>query len=99
MLKITMICMGGISTKLMANKVEAAAKKIGDDIKISTTGILENYMELSDCDAVILAPQVRYAESEIREKFENIPLIVIEPVEYGTQNGASVYDRLKKVLK
>ncbi len=99
MLKITMICMGGISTKLMANKVEAAAKAIGDEVQITTTGIVDDYMALKDCDAVILAPQIRYAEKQIREDFGDVPLIVIEPMEYGTQNGASVYERLKKLMQ
>ncbi|ENH96844.1 PTS system lactose/cellobiose-specific family transporter subunit IIB [Gracilibacillus halophilus YIM-C55.5] len=92
MKNILLVCAAGMSTSMLVNKMEEAAKNKEDEIRINATsgGELEKYVE--DADVLLLGPQVSYLLNDYKDKYANIPVEVINSVDYGTMNGQKVLD-------
>ncbi|HJF33594.1 MAG TPA: PTS sugar transporter subunit IIB [Sporosarcina psychrophila] len=89
---IMLVCSAGMSTSLLVTKMEAAAKAKGEDVKIFAVSEAEANRHYDTIDVLLLGPQVRYLKKKIEKAVEgkNIPVEVIESIDYGTMNGESV---------
>lgn len=87
-----LVCSAGMSTSLLVTKMEAAAKAKGEDVKIFAVSEAEANRYFDTIDVLLLGPQVRYLKKKIEKAVEgkNIPVEVIESIDYGTMNGESV---------
>ena len=87
-----LVCSAGMSTSLLVTKMEAAAKAKGEDVKIFAVSEAEANRHYDTIDVLLLGPQVRYLKKKIEKAVEgkNIPVEVIESIDYGTMNGESV---------
>lgn len=99
---IILVCQWGASTGMLVEKMrEAASKK---SIEVSINAIAESKLEqnIDEADIVLLAPQVRFKKSAFEEKYKekDVPIMIIETVDYGMLNGekvlSAVLDELKK---
>ncbi len=99
MKRIVLACSAGMSTSLVVTKMEKAAAERGLELHIYAIPEQNLREELEDFGndiiAVLLGPQVRFklAENQKLTDSYRVPIAVIDPLAYGTLNGAKVLDQ------
>ncbi|EIQ82193.1 UNVERIFIED_CONTAM: PTS sugar transporter subunit IIB [Streptococcus canis] len=100
---ILLACAAGMSTSLLVSKMEKAAQEKDIVAKIYAVSVAELDKELDNntIDIVLLGPQVRYEENNMRTKLEpyGIPLAVINMQDYGMMNGGKVLDTALSLIE
>lgn len=91
MKKILLVCSAGMSTSLLVNKMNAAAKEMGVEVEIEALPVSECSTKIDEVDIVLLGPQVRF-QKPVVEKLSNgrIPVEVIDMRSYGIMDGKSI---------
>lgn len=103
MIKILVMCMQGMSTAIMEQKIQKSAEDKGIDLSIKAIAV-NQFKGAVGYDIIVLGPQVKYAENNIRKKLDeneeskNIPLYVIEPQDFAMMRGEAVLDKIMGVL-
>ncbi|MFC6176975.1 PTS sugar transporter subunit IIB [Companilactobacillus huachuanensis] len=101
MKKITIMlaCGNGMSTSLLANKMQAAADKEGLDAEVFAGAVktIPQEMDKRHPDVVLIGPQVRYVVPELKEKL-SVPVEMINTMDYGLMNGEHVLATAKKLI-
>lgn len=91
MKKILLVCSAGMSTSLMVAKMKEAAEASGETIRIMASAEADLEENLEGVNLVLLGPQVRYLEAKLRSRVPaEVPVRVIDSVDYGTMNGVKV---------
>lgn len=100
MTTIMLVCSAGMSTSLLVTKMETAAKAKGQEIKIFAVSEAEARKHFEEIDVLLLGPQVRFLKKKIETALEgkNIPVEVIDSIDYGTMNGESVLTKALALL-
>ncbi|MFC0141672.1 PTS sugar transporter subunit IIB [Erwinia mallotivora] len=95
--KILLACMGGFSTSMLVKKMREAAEKMGVEAEIDAVAEseLDKYNDLS---IILLGPQVGHLLDEVRSNF-NIPVNIINSMDYGLMNGEKVLKDALQQLK
>ena len=99
MKKFYLFCDAGMSTSLMASRMQkvADANKLPIEVKAFGQKDLDMMVEQHNLDAIILGPQVKHIYDKVNEKYGKDHLVyVIESQDYGNMDGERA---LKKVLK
>lgn len=100
MKKIYLFCSAGMSTSMLATRMQEAADEQKIPVKVEAIGFSDMEETLqTDCpDVILLGPQIKYMFDEIKEKFSSYgrPIAMIESIDYGMMNGEAV---LEKALK
>lgn len=94
MKNIMLICNAGISTGMLAKKIQEASK---GTLTVKAYGEAEYLDYLDGVDMVLVGPQIRHLMPEI-QKNVNCPVQSIAPQYYGMMNGKAVYKEIKKAL-
>ena len=91
MKKILLVCSAGMSTSLLVNKMNNAAKEFGEEVSIEALPVSECSSKIDEVDIVLLGPQVRF-QKPVVEKLANgrIPVEVIDMRLYGIMDGKSI---------
>lgn len=90
-MNIMLACNAGMSTSLVVSKMQQAAKEQGLDCTIWAVDQNAIQSEIGNFDVLLLGPQLRYVERKIREVVgDAAPVAYIDPVAYGTCDGAAV---------
>ena len=91
-MNILLVCAAGMSTSLLVNKMNEAAKAKGMELEINAypIGSLDKYA--SAADVILLGPQVRYELNNVKGKYPDKPVSVIDMRDYGMMNGEKVLD-------
>ena len=89
-MNILLVCAAGMSTSLLVNKMNEAAKAKGMELEINAypIGSLDKYA--SAADVILLGPQVRYELNNVKGKYPDKPVSVIDMRDYGMMNGEKV---------
>lgn len=99
MKKIYLFCDNGMSTSMLAKKMQdiGDAHKLPIEVKAFSIKHLERILEEKNPDCVLLGPQVRHLFEDAKSRVEsyNIPIGVIDSVDYGMMDGEKV---LKKSI-
>ncbi|WP_102401824.1 PTS sugar transporter subunit IIB [Haloimpatiens massiliensis] len=99
MKKIYLFCSQGMSTSLLAQKMQnvADAHKLPIEVKAFPHGKLQEIIDTFNPDCILLGPQVKYLYEETVERFKDIntPISVIDSADYGMMDGEKV---LKKAI-
>lgn len=100
-MNILLCCSAGMSTSLLVQKMELAAKEKGLTVKIWAVSADEVRDHIDQAEVILLGPQIRYKLVEMKKQGEarGIPVEVISTVDYGTLNGKNVLEfalRLKQ---
>ncbi len=99
MKKILLVCAGGMSTSILANKMKAAAKEKVLAIEVDALGVLQCESVIDTVDIVLIGPQVRYQKPQVDELVNGrVPVEVIDMKLYGTMNGKAVLEGVLKTL-
>lgn len=91
-MNILLCCAAGMSTSLLVTKMEKAAQEQGVEAKIWAVGADAINNHIGQAHVLLLGPQVRYLLANMKKLAEqnNIQADAINPVHYGTCNGAEV---------
>lgn len=98
MKKIVLLCVVGMSTNLLVNKMKEVATEEGFDCQIEAFPVSEYNTVWKDADFVLLGPQVRYNLTNIQKQYPGKPVEVIDMVAYGMMDGKKVIAQVKKAL-
>lgn len=100
MRRILLACAAGMSTSMLVQRMNVAAEELEETVYIKAVSVPEVESEVNShsIDILLLGPQVRYEEAKMQELLspKNIPVKVIEMVDYGLMDGKAV---LTKALK
>lgn len=103
MKKVYLFCSAGMSTSMLASKMQQVADKhnLPIEVKAFPDNKVEEIVESENPDVILLGPQVKYKYGTICEKLKdkNIPIQVIDASDYGTMNGEKVLKTAVKLIK
>ena len=103
MKKIYLFCSAGMSTSMLAQKMQDVATSHDLPIKVQAfpEGKLGQIIEEDRPDVILLGPQVKYMYEGVCEKYghEGIPIQVIDQADYGMMNGEKVLKSAIKLMK
>ena len=101
MLRVMFVCCAGMSTSLLVEKVNKAAKEKGLDIEVYAKSDAEAKNDLAQADILLLGPQVRYLESSFGKALEgtDTKLGVVDMMAYGRMDGEKVLDQILSMEK
>lgn len=80
-----------------SNERSAAAKGIGINIEAHPVGSIDQFGDAAD--VILLGPQVRYELKNVKAKYPNKPVEVINMQDYGMMNGNKVLDTALKLIE
>ena len=98
-MNILLVCAAGMSTSLLVNKMNEAAKAKGMDVEINAYPIGSIDKHASNPDVILLGPQVRYELNNVKGKYPDKPVAVIDMRDYGMMNGGKVLDFAIKLVE
>lgn len=94
-IKIALLCMAGMSTSLIVNKMKAAATQENINAEICAYPAEEFTRIVDKYQVFLLGPQIRYKLKE----FETVanaagkPISVIDMMDYGMANGKAILNK------
>lgn len=99
-MRILLVCNAGMSTGIMQVKLEEYARLQGVDASIEAMPISEIEQNLEHTDAVLLGPQVRFAENDIKKMVNGaIPVFSIDVQDFGLMRADRVWKKLMDSIK
>jgi cellobiose PTS system EIIB component len=103
MKKIYLFCSNGMSTSILASKMQEAANKhlLPIEVKAYPISQLEDIINTLHPDCILLGPQVGYLYEKTVTNFESkgIPIAVIDDADYGMMRGVNVLKTAIKLIK
>lgn len=91
MKNILLVCNAGMSTSMLVQKMQTAAKEQGLEVGIEAKSVTEAAKVIDNVDVLLLGPQVGYQKGEMETLAAGrIPVEVIDMRDYGTMNGKKV---------
>ena len=94
MKKIMLVCNAGMSTGMLAKRIEEASQ---GTMEVKAYGEAE-YMDFLDgVDLILVGPQIRHLLPDIQAAV-SVPVKGIAPQHYGIMNGKAVYEEILKIL-
>ncbi|PWC19543.1 PTS sugar transporter subunit IIB [Brenneria corticis] len=90
--KILLCCAAGMSTSMLVQRMERAAREKGIAVEIKAVGFDEFNEVISGYDCCLLGPQIKYKLAEFKAiaDEQNKPVAVINTIDYGMMNGEKV---------
>lgn len=91
-MKILLACSSGMSTSILAKKIQIAALEEKIEAEIWAVGQAAIEEEMKKADILLFGPQMRFLKTkfELKGKELNIPVEVINPIIYGRCDGKAV---------
>ena len=103
MKKIYLFCSAGMSTSMLASKMQKVADGHNLPIKVAAfpEGKLGEIIANDRPDCILLGPQVKYMYDATVANYgkEGIPIAVIDAADYGMMNGEKVLKTAIKLIK
>ncbi|MFV0381038.1 MAG: PTS sugar transporter subunit IIB [Breznakia sp.] len=101
-MKIVLACNAGMSTSVLVQKMLKSAKELGIDVEIDaySVEVLEEVLEQSKIDCVLIGPQIRHMMPTIEKLVNGVcPIALIDMRNYGTINGEAVLQQALNLIK
>lgn len=94
-MNILLACQAGVSTSMLAEKMEAYAKENGMEAKVWAVdfGMVEEEIRSSQVDVILIGPQISYKLPTLKKELAkySIPIAAISFQDYGTMNAGKVF--------
>ena len=100
--EIYLFCSAGMSTSLLAKKMQQVANSYDLPILVEAYSYSEIDKIISEKEpsCILLGPQVKYMLDEVTEKYgSKVPVSVIDSSDYGAMNGEKVLKTAIKKIK
>ena len=94
---IVLVCSAGMSTSMLMQKMRQAAAAEGYECTVDAYPMSDVRKIPSDTDIVLLAPQIRFQASKIKEQV-SCPVAAMEMSAYGLMDGAKMISTAKEAL-
>ncbi|WP_024655193.1 PTS sugar transporter subunit IIB [Borrelia hispanica] len=93
-MKILLVCESGMSTSILEQRMKKYVEINNINVKIKSIAAakFQDIIDNFNFDIVLLAPQVRFLKTRLEEiiKSKDIPIELINTIDYGTMNGENV---------
>lgn len=102
MKKIYLFCSAGMSTSMLANKMQEVAKKnnFPIEVKAFSHSKIDQIVNEEHPDVILLGPQVKHLYNETAEAYsDRCPVAVIDADDYGMMRGDKVLKTALVMLK
>lgn len=103
MKKVYLFCAAGMSTSMLAKKMDDCAKSFNLPIEVSAHphNQLEEIIKRDNPDCILLGPQVKYLLASTKELVAsyNLPVEVIAAQDYGIMDGEKVLKQSVRMIK
>ncbi|WP_099221737.1 PTS sugar transporter subunit IIB [Listeria costaricensis] len=100
MKKLMLMCNAGMSTSVLVRKMQKVADEKGIEIEIWAISETDFEKNWRNAEAILLGPQVSYMKDKVSEVVQGqIPVGVIDIVDYGRMNGEKVLEQGLALLK
>lgn len=99
MYKILLVCSAGMSTSFLVEKMKKSAKDKEIEVEIEAVPDASANEYVGKVDILLLGPQVKYLEAKMKDLFTDIPVKVINMVDYGMMNGEKILEETLNVLE
>lgn len=103
MKKIYLFCNAGMSTSMLASKMQGVADQHNIPVKVAAFPHykLGDIIDTDRPDCILLGPQVKFMYDETVSRYgsENIPIAVIDAGAYGMMDGEKVLKTAIKLIK
>ncbi|MCL2567802.1 MAG: PTS sugar transporter subunit IIB [Alphaproteobacteria bacterium] len=90
MKNLYLFCSAGMSSSIIAKKMQEAADRQGIEVKVSYFPEAKMNEKGSEADVILLSPQVKYLEKDVRAKYSGKKVYLIEMLDYGMLNGEAI---------
>lgn len=99
-MKVILVCSGGMSTSILIDALKKEATKAGKELSANAIGVNE-ISKISDCDIVLVAPQIKYKFDSIKEHTDSkrIKIYQIEPTEYTPIGAPKLMSSILKIME
>lgn len=98
MKNILLMCSAGMSTSIMVKKMTEAAAEINAEVAIKAIPEQQLNDHLAGTDIILLGPQVRFLLDKVQSAAKDIPVRVIDTMDYGTMNGEKILRQALAIL-
>ena len=100
MLNIVLLCQYGASTGMLVDKIMEAAKNKSIEAIVNAYPVGEVGKVIDGADIILLGPQVRFKLNSLQKDYghKGVPIITIEPTDYGRLNGENILNAVLKQL-
>lgn len=103
MKKVYLFCSAGMSTSMLASKMQetANANKLPIEVKAFSHSKIEDIVNTEHPDCILLGPQVKHLYTETFESYDaqGIPVAVIDSDDYGRMRGDKVLKAALVLMK
>ena len=99
MKNILLVCSAGMSTSLLAYRMERAAEGIGLNCRVEAHPVSELSEYCLEADILMMGPQDRFLLKNVKATCPSKPIVVIDPRDYGAMNGEKVLEKARKEIK
>lgn len=97
-LNVVLACNGGVSTKTLCRKIHEAGISLGVDVVCDAFPVAVVGDHLDGVDAMLIGPQIKWMESQLRNQYPTISIQVMDMRDYGTMNGQAILEKLMEQL-
>lgn len=94
MSKIMLVCNAGMSTTMLAKKMN----EVSEEYEIFASGESEYLEKMEGVELILIGPQISHLLPTIRASV-NVPVERIAPMKYGLLDGKGVLEDAEKILK
>ncbi|MCL1936750.1 MAG: PTS sugar transporter subunit IIB [Defluviitaleaceae bacterium] len=96
MLNVLFVCVAGMSTSLLVEKIKKEAENRGIEMQLKAVPEAETRKGLDEIDVLLLGPQVRYLEKQMQKMLEGkeTKLGVVDMLAYGRMDAPKVLDQI-----
>lgn len=99
-INILLVCNAGMSTSLLVEKIKKYGETQSIEVVVEARPVDDVKSYLAEKDVILLGPQVRFKEKQIKELVDNqIPVSVIDMSAYGTMNGEKVLNQAISLME
>ena len=102
-MNILLVCACGLSTSLLAQKIETEMEREGENGKVWAADIdsVSEFIVQNSVDCLLLAPQVHFARGEVKSIVDkkSIPMLEISSMDYGRINAEKIWGIVKKKIR
>lgn len=99
MRKILLVCSAGMSTSIIAKKMQAVAEKQNVSVDIWFVAEAMAMENIEKADVVMLGPQVSHLYDKIKKFAGEKPVEIIHRKDYGMMNGERILNQALDALK
>lgn len=102
MTRVYLFCTAGMSTSMLAVKMQEVANKhnLPIEVKAFAVGKVDEIVETYHPDCIMVGPQASFMFDEVKQKHgDNYPVELIGVMDYGMMDGEKVLKQAIKAIK